>query len=388
MVLFTGCIGLLITSILWVHYRKNHFVNIYLILVLAYVSIYCLLRSTYALGIQELVDQNVLGFKRISIFNFPLLHLFFKKVLGVLPKRGNNGIHFVFPTLFFGSLYLLDYWDSLNSLTVSIYYLIYFCTSLTYLVLTIKLIATQLPHLSFRRWPWRLSGPKEKWMAFMLLVWCVLTLRIGVLTLTDFMDSSEASYESGFWICTVLTVALFIRILVSPELLYGEDHLQSRLEKDGQRPEGFVWGIWNLEMALDFNNQQDELLAEKVNEHLPESIQKIEQVVMESKLFRNPQSDLTMLAGKTNLPKSHLTYIFKYHCELYFPDFKKMAQINDAEQLIEAGYLQGNTLESLSTKVGFASYNPFFTAFKKHTGMSPQNYVGQNRAQWSSYKLS
>jgi AraC-like DNA-binding protein len=33
-----------------------------------------------------------------------------------------------------------------------------------------------------------------------------------------------------------------------------------------------------------------------------------------------------------------------------------------------------NTLESLAIEVGFSSYNPFFTAFKKLVGMSPNDY--------------
>jgi AraC-like DNA-binding protein len=29
----------------------------------------------------------------------------------------------------------------------------------------------------------------------------------------------------------------------------------------------------------------------------------------------------------------------------------------------------------LATEVGFSSYNPFFTAFKKYVGMSPNEYA-------------
>jgi YesN/AraC family two-component response regulator len=42
---------------------------------------------------------------------------------------------------------------------------------------------------------------------------------------------------------------------------------------------------------------------------------------------------------------------------------------------MEQGYLKANTLESLAYKTGFASYNPFFSAFKKITSYSPQDYI-------------
>jgi methylphosphotriester-DNA--protein-cysteine methyltransferase len=51
-----------------------------------------------------------------------------------------------------------------------------------------------------------------------------------------------------------------------------------------------------------------------------------------------------------------------------------MIKIHDALQLIETGYLKLNTLEGLAIKVGFASYNPFFTSFKEITGTTPQAY--------------
>ena len=49
--------------------------------------------------------------------------------------------------------------------------------------------------------------------------------------------------------------------------------------------------------------------------------------------------------------------------------------IIDAVALIEEGYLKTNTLDSLSKKVGFNTYNSFFMGFKEITGKAPQNYV-------------
>jgi len=51
-----------------------------------------------------------------------------------------------------------------------------------------------------------------------------------------------------------------------------------------------------------------------------------------------------------------------------------MVRIDLAITEIDRGYLQMKTMESLASSIGFASYNPFFTAFKKHTGLSPKKY--------------
>lgn len=54
--------------------------------------------------------------------------------------------------------------------------------------------------------------------------------------------------------------------------------------------------------------------------------------------------------------------------------------MEDAKQLIDGGFLKTNTLESLATEVGFASYNPFFTAFKKRYKMSPNEYNNDRKS--------
>jgi hypothetical protein len=49
--------------------------------------------------------------------------------------------------------------------------------------------------------------------------------------------------------------------------------------------------------------------------------------------------------------------------------------IIDAVALIEEGYLKTNTLDSLSKKVGFNTYNSFYVGFKEIMSKTPQNYV-------------
>jgi AraC-like DNA-binding protein len=79
------------------------------------------------------------------------------------------------------------------------------------------------------------------------------------------------------------------------------------------------------------------------------------------------------------MPKSHLSFIFKYHSTISFSDFKKLNRIQDAIELINEGYLKTNTFDSLSKQVGFSTYNTFYIAFKEVTNKAPQEYVnGKN----------
>ena len=88
------------------------------------------------------------------------------------------------------------------------------------------------------------------------------------------------------------------------------------------------------------------------------------------------------LASKLNIPKSHISYIFKYHSTISFSEYKKVIRIRDAMKHIELNYLKNNTLDSLSKKVGFTSYNPFFTSFKEVSGVSPLEYCKKGKVEF------
>jgi AraC-like DNA-binding protein len=75
------------------------------------------------------------------------------------------------------------------------------------------------------------------------------------------------------------------------------------------------------------------------------------------------------------VPKSHVVFLFKYHCTISFVDFKKIIRVQKAVLLIEEGFLKSNTLEALAVRTGFSSYSPFFKSFKSITGMSPKDYL-------------
>jgi AraC-like DNA-binding protein len=47
--------------------------------------------------------------------------------------------------------------------------------------------------------------------------------------------------------------------------------------------------------------------------------------------------------------------------------------------LIEKGYLNNMTLVAIAEKTGFNSYNSFFVAFKKETGLSPKDFMASKK---------
>jgi AraC-like DNA-binding protein len=160
-------------------------------------------------------------------------------------------------------------------------------------------------------------------------------------------------------------------ILTSPSILNAYISKLSRERERATKPISF----WRLKPINTITNPKDIQLSKKINGELNAYFLQITQSVEEMQLFRKSDMTINELALKTKIPISHLSFIFKYHSEISFSDFRKMARIQDAVSLIEEGFLKTNTLDALSEKVGFNTYNSFYIGFKEFTGKAPQNYV-------------
>jgi YesN/AraC family two-component response regulator len=167
-------------------------------------------------------------------------------------------------------------------------------------------------------------------------------------------------------------IILFLKILVSPEILFGYNALYKKINAPNLNTL-LLSDLWILSQPI-INNVQDEQLRSKIVEKLEFNLSVIEDLAFNKKWFRNPNSKQDMLAIELEIPKSHVGFIFKYHSKMSYTEFRKIIRVYDSIQLMEENYLKANTLESLASKVGFSSYNPFFTTFKDVTGTTPQNY--------------
>jgi AraC-like DNA-binding protein len=160
-------------------------------------------------------------------------------------------------------------------------------------------------------------------------------------------------------------------IITSPEVLNGYINKISR----ERELTSSVISNWRLKSIHQISNAQDFQLSQKINTELDAYFQQIDQFIKQEHFFRQSGLSINDLALKLKMPKSHLSFIYKYHSTISFSDFKKLIRIQDAIALIDNGYLKSNTFESLSKEVGFTTYNTFYTAFKEVTSKAPQEYM-------------
>jgi AraC-like DNA-binding protein len=213
----------------------------------------------------------------------------------------------------------------------------------------------------------------KQWTQLLFYMFSLMLLRFFVNLLLNKSGLWYVNLNNYFWIGAVLWIILYVKILISPAFLHGPDVFQYKMNEYKKR--AFVYdNIW-ITNNTHVINIQDAALKEKIGGSIQKYISEIEDAAVNTELFLIQNCKMNDLANKFNIPKSHVNYIFKYHCKVSFSDFKKIIRIQKAIELIAQGFLINNTLEALAAHTGFSSYSPFFKSFKSITGLSPKEYI-------------
>ncbi len=214
----------------------------------------------------------------------------------------------------------------------------------------------------------------HNWVLFLFICACILILIFSFrVILYNFYDvtKSQSSLLLG---SSILWLVLFIKIIMTPKILYGYDILSNKIDAIAI-PSLAMESIWSYSETQAITNEKDQRLSPKITPFLREHFHRIEVATIFNKFLRNGDASIDDLAHVIKIPSSHMVYLFKYHSNESFVDFKKIIRVYDALTLIKNGYLNSQTFESLAVEVGFTSYTSFFLSFRQITGKSPQVYL-------------
>ncbi len=370
-----GLLGLITSTIVFIQHKSNRTINLYLILLFCLISIRFLLETIFYFYKNLIPNFSYFPFFIIII---PLFHLYIKNIIANTKQyRLKELWHFVFPlVLSFGNL-LNNYYYFLGKYSVVILNIIFVVYAIIYLVIDFLLLKKNV---------WNRNSKIQiidvqnnllrKWTLFLFVLYIAISIRLILTLFFDLLNSSFSAGKNQLWISGILWIIIFVKILITPEILFGYNALYKKINEQ-KKLDLSLNEIWILIEKTNFKNQQDEILKVKIYDDLIKNLKNIERLAFEEKSFRKAKTSATEFAKKLEIPKSHLNFIFKYHCKITFTEFKNIIKIYDALQLIESGFLKINTLDALAIKVGFSSYNPFFTSFKDVTGSTPQAYNKQ-----------
>lgn len=373
-VLFTGLLGFVVLIITLSQYRTNKIFNIYFAIIVLLVSIRYTLIGVKNLTNDILITETYRKADILFIVTAPLVYLYFKNLVKSQSKFVKSDLlHFVVPILF-----ILEVKCNLIENTIGIK------RDFGLLIFFIALIITYnlLTFLKLKNNIWNKKGSLEimvnqnllikNWSIYVYMCMNFIVLRLFFSLFIEYKSNSVISGQYVVWAGSLIWAIIFIKIITSRDILYGYTFLNNEKANSGNT---IKISQWTSSKSPKITNIQDLQLNLKINAIVNQYIIDIDSTLEKNRYFRDPNFSFNDFALKLNIPKSHLSFIFKYHSKITFSDFKKISRINDAVQLIELDYLKTNTFDSLSKTVGFSSYNPFFTSFKDVVGKAPQEYL-------------
>ncbi len=371
----TGIIGLTTALLIFKNYAVNRIMNPYIIILILIISLRFLFSGLTYFIFDPSFKITFSKYSNASIIVIPLCYLYFKNLAENKNKIYlKDLLHFIFPL----SLLLLinnqDQIDFGNNILEIVLYILFFIFSITYIFLCFHLLKTKIWS---RKGEIKVLQKQNKlinnWTLFLFVGLILALIRLFLSVCLEIYTNESIKGFSYQWISALIWAVILFKILISPEILFGYNLLHQKFNEN-KNNNLVLKDIWKINSDIELKNSQHLILKEKIDLNIMAYITQIESVALQFELFRNADLSITDLSTNLKIPKSHISYLFKYHSFLSFSEFKKLIRIHDAIHLIELNFLNKNTLESLSKKVGFTSYNPFFTSFKEIAGMPPLEY--------------
>ena len=368
--LTSAILGLVTVFLIGSRSKNRQQTNVYLVAIFITSSIRFLFNglSGFSTETNYLKQLDLLIFVSTS----PLVFLYFKKLVSPFNRINKNDVFYLlilfvlFLTINYTTTYYhegtVDKAKAIALLSLNVFYAVKSFLLLNKLVWkrNSDILILNRQNILIKKWTYVFFG-------FYIFMFLRFNLNLIVQK-----NGAWYLYNNDFlWITALIWIALYLKVIFSPEFLYGYDLIRHKIN-EYEKNKIVFHNIWDLKRTNTHTNQQDNTLKEKVD--LENYITKIEQLALNNPILFNESFKLNDLSSVLNIPKSHVVYVFKYHSKISFNDFKKIIRIQSAVNLIKGDYLKINTLEALSAEVGFTSYSAFFKSFKSVIGVSPKEY--------------
>jgi len=120
--------------------------------------------------------------------------------------------------------------------------------------------------------------------------------------------------------------------------------------------------------------------SDKIDEHFNKMLNLIEK----EKLFTNPEFDLSMLAEKCELSANYLSQIINKKSGQNFYSLINQYRLEEAKKILLNPDFSHYSILSIGMQAGFKSKSSFYKVFKEKTGMTPSQFLKENKVVLSS----
>ena len=290
-------------------------------------------------------------------FVLPLVYLNFKIII-----RGQANkiwiIHLIVPIV-----------TSILFLTIAeiprTYFAIFFiCFYLFYIIKSTRLVINYLQRVDYNL----IENLRKKSIKVYLLVMLLaklLGLIVLVIQILKFISSKE-----NFDFNTALALGSIGWILVLAYTILNKDLVISKSKFSGLK-NGMIL-FWSSKRLRKIQ-KSDLALYDKLD--VTSLIDKILNLESKYEFIKDNELDKRYISKTLKVPEYQVKLLFSYHNFLSSTEYKNAIKINQSIRLLNNGYLDSLTVDSLSQKVGFKSRITFYNNFRKFIGVSVSDYV-------------
>jgi AraC-like DNA-binding protein len=358
---FVGFILLLLIAIVLINHKKGKKLNVFLLVILAIAGIQRFFNGLEAFELVESFSNPLKKNLLFALFIFVVFYLFFDNLLFKKAPFKKVLLHFLPPTV----LSIIISIITPNKAILPVVFLIY---SSVYVGMTFILIKDNLYNRKNYKELIHFQSIKN-WALFMYGIFVLSYLFANYIFLT-YSTGTDNNILTQFYNATSpLWLFVVLYILKNPVILYGKQLLFEKINT-ATKEDVSVWRNKKKGNAEEEDLEVEKKVKGKV-EKLIFAIKK-----SEKELLQDFQSLPTLkeLAFQINYPQSHLKYVFKYYTYCTFGEYQNILKVKYAMKLIQSGYLDTRTVDSLAIKCLYTHRSTFFQNFKKQTGFSPTEY--------------
>ena len=376
-------LSFLVAIILLVNIKRNTYFNVYLLVIFFSNLIHNMLTFSYELGWQNEFRDVPKPYNILFLLNVVLLYQYVRSILH-LEKRP---VRYVLVSisipiiLFLVNLIVRSRETDMQSAT-SILRTINFPVVAMFIFYHIYLASKILYSFFWGKPSSELWFANERWIRFwllQLLIFCtVLGLSVCLMFLYELITQKEFVHNNIHHVRSLMALVFMVQLFLQPEILYGpKDTSQSVSmvqvpQSKSIRPD-FKWRT----IPKEINNKLDIQLTLKFNTQLKDIIKKLESKTAMNLIVKNPDINSTAFSEKLNVPRTYFQYFFKYHSDISFVQYRSKIRVHYAIEKMKDDYLSKNTMDALARESGFASYNPFYSAFKSEMGIGPSEVLAE-----------
>ena len=353
-----GAFCFFIIIINFVEKKNNTLFNKYLISILTIAG---LVRLVPLLGfiLTEWDYEIIFNALTVSVMFMP--PLFFLNINTIVSSVKTKGyFHFIIPFLIIISFMIFKPIPKLNFGIFIIAYLSIYITMTVVLVLKfLRKTPENIIELLFKK--------KVKNWLIVLTSFSIYCYLITLYTISNFIFSINLFEVINAYILTSIGYLItLIYIILNRNLILGRYAATNYKEVSLM-----FWDISPLKKI----EQKDSPQYKKL---MPEEL--INGIIDWQKDFKptlDENFNYGVICDKLRIPLYKVKLIFKYHTLLSLTEFINSLKIFNALILIDEGYLNSFTIESLGKKVGFNSRITFHNNFNKYMGLSVSNYINR-----------